>query len=119
MQSLENNFNEIVRKVRKEHFGKGPERIKTVFVDHMAISTLYGNMTPVEKFIAQTPGGADAIHQARTKMIQKFYKENPPHDMENLIGAKLVHLFSDFKVEEDLAVSVFVFDRKVKTDCSL
>ncbi|MFA7746417.1 Na-translocating system protein MpsC family protein, partial [Salinicoccus roseus] len=36
-------FNDIIRKLRKELFGKGPERIHTVFVDNMAVSTLYGN----------------------------------------------------------------------------
>ena len=114
MKNLENAFNEIVRKVRKDHFGKGPERIKTVFADNLAISTLYGNLTPVEKFIAQTASGAETIHQARTSMIQKYYKDNPPHEMEKLVGAKLVHLFSDFKVEEDIAVSVFVFDKNIQ-----
>ncbi len=31
----ETGFNEIIRKVRKELFGKGPERIHTTFVDNM------------------------------------------------------------------------------------
>ena len=113
MQRLETAFNEIVRKVRKENFGKGPERIKTVFVENMAVSTLYGNLTPVEKFIAQNENGAEAIHAARTKMIQKYYDDHPPHEMEQLVGARLVHLFSDFKVEEDIAVSVFYFDQHI------
>ena len=34
--------------------------------------------------------------------------------MEELIGAKLVHLFSDIKIEENIAVSVFVFDRTIE-----
>ncbi|MDP4172085.1 MAG: Na-translocating system protein MpsC family protein, partial [Bacillota bacterium] len=33
--------------------------------------------------------------------------------MEELVGAKLVHLFSDIKVEEDIAVSVFIFDKNI------
>ena len=38
-------FNDIIRKLRKELFGKGPERIHTVFVENMAVSTLYGNLS--------------------------------------------------------------------------
>lgn len=106
-------FNEIVRKVRKNLFGKGPESIRTTFVDNMAISVIYGNLTPTEKFIAQTPQGADMIHAARTKMIQRVYDEKVPEGMEELVGAKLLHLFSDIKIEEDMAVSVFIFDRKI------
>jgi len=38
-------FNDMIRKLRKEVFGKGPERIHTVFVENMAVSTLYGYHT--------------------------------------------------------------------------
>ncbi|WP_018133441.1 DUF2294 domain-containing protein [Effusibacillus pohliae] len=116
MKNKEALFNEIVRRVRKDHFGKGPEKIKTTFVDNMAISILHGNLTPTEKFIAQTPQGADMIHTARTKMIQRVYADKVPEGMEEVVGAKLLYLFSDFKVEEDMAVSVFIFDRKIDVD---
>jgi uncharacterized protein YbcI len=113
VQKIEQHFNEIVRKIRKEFFGKGPEKIKTVFVDNMAVSTLHGNLTPVEKFIAQTEEGKETVRLARTKLIQHLYKEQPPLEMEALVGSRLLHLFSDFKVEEDMAVSVFVFENKI------
>lgn len=106
-------FNNIIRKLRKDLFGKGPERIDTVFVDNMAISTLYGNLTPTEKFIADTNDGKEMILLARTRMIQDLYKKSPPEGLEELVGAKLVHLFSDIKVDEDIAVSVFVFDGQI------
>jgi uncharacterized protein YbcI len=41
MSKMIHEFNDIIRKLRKELFGKGPERIHTVFVENMAISTLY------------------------------------------------------------------------------
>lgn len=106
-------FNDIIRKLRKDLLGKGPERIHSVFVENMAISTLYGNLTPTEKFIAKTPEGKEMVHAARTKLIQEVYASNPPEGLEELVGAKLVHLFSDIKVEEDMAVSVFVFDKNI------
>lgn len=68
----ETGFNEIIRKVRKELFGKGPERIHTTFVDNMAITMLYGNLTPSEKFLAQEESGKEMVHAARTKMVQKY-----------------------------------------------
>jgi uncharacterized protein YbcI len=33
--------------------------------------------------------------------------------MEELVGAKLVHLFSDIKIKENIAISVFVFDKHI------
>ncbi len=106
-------FNDIIRKLRKELFGKGPERIHTVFVENMAVSTLYGNLTPTEKFITNTPEGKEMVHTARTRMIQELYSIHPPDGMEEVIGAKLLYLFSDIKVEEDIAVSVFIFDQNI------
>lgn len=106
-------FNDIIRKLRKNLFGKGPERIHTVFVNDMAISTLYGNLSPSEIFIARTPEGREMVHAARTRMIQSVYAESAPEGMEELVGAKFIHLFSDIKVEDDIAVSVFLFDRPI------
>jgi uncharacterized protein YbcI len=106
-------FNDIIRKLRKELFGKGPEKIHTVFVENMAITTLYGNLTPTERFISQTPDGKEMVHQARTKMVQEVYSINPPEGLEEIVGANLIHLFSDIKIEEDIAVSVFVFDKTI------
>ncbi|WP_318615755.1 DUF2294 domain-containing protein [Sporosarcina sp. YIM B06819] len=107
-------FNDIIRKLRKDLFGKGPERIHTVIVDNMIISTLYGNLTPTEKFIAGTPEGKEMVHTARTRMIQQVYEKAPPEGMEELVGAKFVRLFSDIKLEDDIAVSVFLFDRPIE-----
>ncbi|NYF24825.1 DUF2294 domain-containing protein [Sporosarcina sp. JAI121] len=114
MSKVIHDFNDIIRKLRKDLFGKGPERIHTVFVDNMIISTLYGNLTPTEKFIAGTQEGKEMVHTARTRMIQKVYQKAPPDGMEKLIGAKFVHLFSDIKLEDDIAISVFLFDRSIE-----
>jgi uncharacterized protein YbcI len=106
-------FNDIIRKVRRDLFGKGPERIYTHFIEDMAITKMYGNLTTPEKFISRTREGQHMIHNARTLMIQELYKENIPEGLEELVGAKLVHLFNDIKVEEDMAVSVFIFDKPI------
>lgn len=113
MSKKVHEFNDIIRKLRKDLFGKGPERIHTIFVEKMAVSTLYGNLTPTEKFIASTPDGVAMVHAARTRMIQEVYSKATPDGMEELMGAKLVHLFSDIKIEEDMAVSVFIFDKNI------
>lgn len=67
MQKKEHLFNEMVRRVRKELFGKkSPHDVRTVFVDNMAITMMRGNLTPVEKFLTQTEQGVHMVHQART-----------------------------------------------------
>ncbi|RKJ70986.1 DUF2294 family protein, partial [Butyricicoccus sp. 1XD8-22] len=74
MGKRETMFNDIVRKMRKEIYGKGPERIHTHFVENMAVTIMYGILTPTEKFITQTEEGRKVIHNARTQMIQDLYK---------------------------------------------
>lgn len=107
-------FNDMVRRLRKEIFGKGPERIHTDFVNNMAITIMHGNLTPTEKFISSNPEGVDIVRKARTEMIQELYKEKVPDGMEELVGSKLLHLFNDFKMEEDIAVSVFIFEKPIQ-----
>ncbi|BDH60289.1 hypothetical protein MTP04_04190 [Lysinibacillus sp. PLM2] len=114
MGKRETMFNDIVRKMRKEIYGKGPERIHTHFVENMAVTVMYGILTPTEKFITQTEEGKKVIHNARTQMIQDLYKQQIPEGMEELIGSKLLHLFSDVKIEEDMAVSVFIFEGRIE-----
>jgi uncharacterized protein YbcI len=116
MSKKEHQFNEIIRKVRKDLFGKGPDSIKTIFADNMAITTLKGNLTPVEKFIKKTPEGFEQIHRARTKMIQEYYKQNKPDELEEIMGSNLLNLFSDINIEEDIAISVFVFEKPIRGD---
>lgn len=113
MGKKETVFNEIVRKVRKELYGKGPDRIYTHFMENMAVTTMHGILTPTEKFIIQSEEGKKVIHNARTQMIQEIYKKQVPEGLEELVGSKLLHLFSDIKVEEDMGVSVFIFEKPI------
>ena len=48
-----------------------------------------------------------------TKMIQKTYTNDFKEQMATDGNAKPVHLFSDIKVEEDTAISVFVYERNI------
>jgi uncharacterized protein YbcI len=114
MQKKEHLFNEMVRKVRKELFGKSPHDVRTVFVDNMAITTMNGNLTLVEKFLSQDAQGEEMVHQARTKLIQDFYQHQVPEGMEELVGSKFLRLFSDIHIKDDQAVSVFVFEQTIK-----
>jgi uncharacterized protein YbcI len=113
MSKKEAAFNDLVRKVRKQLFGKGPERIKTYFIDNLAITILQGNLTPTEKFIARSPEGKEMVHTARTRMIQEVYAQQVPEGLEELAGSKLLYLFNDIKVEDDIAVSVFIFEKPI------
>ena len=51
------------------------------------------------------------VREARTSLIKKIY-ENPElvRKFEKLVGAKLIRMFSDINIGEDIAMTIFVFD---------
>ncbi|MFC3746449.1 DUF2294 domain-containing protein [Paenibacillus sp. GCM10012306] len=113
IHQIEQQFANLVRAYRKQHIGKGPEKIKVSFSGTWAIAHMIGSLSPVEKFIAQTEEGHTMIWQARTQMIKQLYKKIRPSGLEELVGAKLLKLYADINVEEDEAISIFVFDKPI------
>lgn len=113
-KNLEHQFSMLVREIRKEHVGNGPKEISTRFIGNWAISEMKGNLTNVEKFMINSDQGKQMVHEARTKMVKEIYeKPEVVEKFETLIGAKVLRLFSDINIEEDIAMTVFVFDQSV------
>ena len=113
-RNLEHQFSMLVREIRKEYVGNGPKEISTRFVENWAISEMKGNLTNVEKFMISSEQGQHMVHQARTKMVKEIYdKPEVVAKFEALIGAKVLRLFSDINIEQDTAMTVFVFDKSV------
>ncbi|WNR44434.1 DUF2294 domain-containing protein [Paenibacillus roseipurpureus] len=114
MNRMEAEFSNLVKSYRKKHMGKGPERVTTTFCKCWAICEMEGNLSPVEKFMAKTGDGRQMLRTTRTQMVKELYKDFPPVEMEELLGAKFVHLFVDIDIERDIGMSVFVFDEDVE-----
>lgn len=114
-KGLEHQFSMLVREIRKEYVGNGPKEISTKFIGSWAISEMKGNLTNVEKFMISTAEGKQMVHQTRTKMVKQIYKK--PEVLlkfETLMGANVLRLFSDIDIEEDIAMTVFVFDQPIE-----
>jgi uncharacterized protein YbcI len=106
----------IVREIRKEYVGNGPQQIQTRFVGSWAIIEMNGNLTDVEKWMIASDEGRRMIHETRTKMVKDIYKNTEVVEkLENLVNAKLVTLFTDINLERDVAITVYVFDRDIQS----
>ncbi|WP_309122335.1 DUF2294 domain-containing protein [Paenibacillus sp.] len=114
MNKYEAEFSNLVRAFRKRHMGKGPGHIRTTFCKQWAICEMEGNLSPVEKFIAEHDEGKPMLRAARTEMVKQLYRKHPPVEMETFLGAKLVDLFVDIDIEKDFGMSVFVFDANIE-----
>ena len=109
-RNLEHEFSMLVREIRKEYVGNGPREISTRFMGNWAVSEMKGNLTNVEKFMITSDQGKQMVHEARTKMIKEIYKKPEVLEkFEDLIGARVLRLFSDINIEDDTAMTVFVF----------
>ncbi|MBT2684644.1 DUF2294 domain-containing protein [Bacillus sp. ISL-37] len=114
MNKYEAEFSNLVRSFRKKHMGKGPSKITTTFCKKWAICEMEGNLSPVEKFIASANEGKQALRAARTEMVKEMYRKNPPVEMEEFLGCKLVELFVDIDIDRDFGMSIFVFDEDIQ-----
>jgi len=54
------------------------------------------------------------LKYGRTEEIKELYKQKPPVEMEELVGANFVKLFTDVNLEDDEVVSIFVFDKSIE-----
>ncbi|MFC4100128.1 DUF2294 domain-containing protein [Paenibacillus xanthanilyticus] len=111
MNKLEAEFSNLVKAYRKRHMGKGPGRITTTFCKNWAICEMEGNLSPVEKFIAGAEDGKQMLREARTQWVKEIYRNNPPVEMEELLGARFLDLYVDIDIDKDFGMSIFVFDR--------
>ena len=78
----------------------------------MAIVKSYGSLTPAEEFMAKHLEGLKwSVGQKESEQRDVFYKHEK--GIEKVLGAKLIHLFSDMNIAGDLAILVFVFDKNI------
>lgn len=114
MNKTEAEFSNLVKAFRKRHMGKGPREVKTTFCKGWAICEMIGNLSPVEKFMANAEDGRHLLREARTQMVKELYRNNRPVEMEQLLGAQFLDLFVDIDIERDFGMSIFVFDQDIE-----
>ncbi|GAA6821757.1 DUF2294 domain-containing protein [Staphylococcus sp. 18_1_E_LY] len=114
MQKKEQAFANLVRSYRKKHVGKGPEKVEVTFKGSWAIAYMTGALSKVDNFYLKDERNEEMLRYARTEVIKQLYAEINPDDMEELVGAKFIKLFTDVDLADDEVVSIFVFDKSIE-----
>lgn len=114
VRKYEAEFSNLVKAFRKRNMGKGPRQVKTTFCKSWAICEMEGNLSPVEKFIANADEGKQMLRAARTEMVKDMYRKQHPVELEELLGAKFLDLFVDIDIDKDFGMSIFVFDQNLE-----
>ena len=110
----EQQFSNLIRSYRKQHVGKGPERIQVFFKGNWAIAHMSGALSKVEMFYLNDQRNEAMLHYTRTEKIKQLYSDINLEEMENLVEAKFVKLFTDIDLTDDEVISIFVFDKSIE-----
>jgi len=97
--------NVVVRLVR-EHFGRGPTQAKTIVHDDVVVTVLRGGYTHAEKRLYEA-GKGDVVEHGRRAMQDVFEREMTSA-VENLTGREVEAFMSANHHEPDVSVEMFL-----------
>jgi len=63
-------FSTAVIKFEKEFLGRGPEDVRTYFIEDMVLMRVRGLLTPAESKLSQTDEGRMLVKDARTRLFE-------------------------------------------------
>jgi uncharacterized protein YbcI len=98
-----------ITKLQREHYGRGPESVRTVVgYDHI-ICFLENTVVPVARTLIHA-GETDAVRETRLA-FQRAMESRFTHTVEELSGRKVRAFLSQVSLNPDISVDVFVLER--------
>jgi uncharacterized protein YbcI len=98
-----------ITKLQREHYGRGPDNVRTVVgYDHI-ICFLENTFMPVELTLIDA-GENDAVRQTRLA-FQRAMEPRFKSTIEELTGRKVRAFLSQVSLNPDISVEVFVLER--------
>ena len=98
-----------ITKLQREHYGRGPDSVRTVVgYDHI-ICFLENTFMPVERTLIDA-GENDAVRQTRLA-FQRAMEDRFKSTIEELTGRKVRAFLSQVRLNPDISVEVFVLER--------
>ena len=99
-----------ITKLQREHYGRGPESVRTVVgYDHI-VTLLENTLMPVERTLFDA-GETDAIRNTRIA-FQRAMETRFVTTVEEITGRKVRAFLSQVSLDPDVAVEVFVLERR-------
>jgi uncharacterized protein YbcI len=92
----------------KQHFGRGPTRIKTSFVGDCVLVLMEGGRTPQEELLARC-GRFELVAEARSVVLRAVRAEYAAA-IERLVGRRVVGFMTDCQPDPDLECQVYVLE---------
>jgi uncharacterized protein YbcI len=93
----------------KEHYGKGPTKARSYFLDDMVLCVLRGGLTRAEQTLARA-GRVSAVARQRQE-FQEAVREDFVGTVEAIVGRRVTAFMSTVHVDPDLNVEIFMLER--------
>lgn len=98
-----------ITKLQHDHYGRGPETVRTVVGYDHVITFLENTFMPLERTLLDA-GETDAVRDTRLA-FQRAMKTRFVNAVEEISGRKVRAFLSQVSLEPDIAVEVFVLER--------
>jgi len=112
---LESEISVEITKFEKEHFGRGPQEVRTFIIQDMILIRLKGILTPAEISLASTEEGIQLVKQLRRRLIESS-RGLIEKIIEEKVNSKIVTLHTDISVRRGERVIVIGLDRNLEEE---
>jgi uncharacterized protein YbcI len=110
IKELQHELKIYISKYFKRILGRGVDYNKITIFEDMLIIRGEGYLTEPEKFIAQTPNGAETIRASRTNVVIQHIQDNTSY-IEGKVRAKAIHHSFCIEPGNNFWMHCIVFDR--------
>lgn len=109
---LEAAFTKQIIQFEKEYLGRGPVEVRTYLLHDMVLIRLKGVLTTAEQKLLESREGRVLVKDARRQL---FDTSRPALEgfVADILGAKLIDLFSDISLDSGERVIILTLDRKI------
>jgi uncharacterized protein YbcI len=106
---VEAEFTKAFIQFEREYLGRGPQDVRTIFLNDMVLVRLQGLMTPAEHKLAESDQGRELLKEMRRRL---FEGARPALEemTRTLIDCKVISLHTDMSTKTGERIVVLVVD---------
>ncbi len=106
---VEAEFTKAFIQFEREYLGRGPQDVRTIFLNDMVLVRLQGLMTPAEHKLAESDQGRELLKEMRRRL---FEGARPAIEemVRALIDCKVISLHTDMSTKTGERIVVVVVD---------
>lgn len=110
---VEAEFTKAFIQFEKEYLGRGPQDVRTLFLQDMILVRLQGLITPAEHKLAATNEGRGLLKEMRRRLFEEA-RETIEELVRTVVGCEVVSLHTDMSTKTGERIVVLVVDSNLE-----